>query len=201
MTTESGPRVRMNPADRRQQLLHLAAEAFALDTYESVAVSVIADTAGVSEGLVFKYFPTKAALYAAVLEDARLRLEGALDDVERDLPVNTSAADRIRGLLIALMGHIETDRINALTSASSHMEPTEARAVRAVLRDDLVQRVSRIVDIKESAGDAIAVRGFIGFVEITLQDWAAAGRPEDDRWPIIVAAIGALQGALGDWQR
>jgi len=60
-------------AARREEILKTALGLFAEKGFDATATKQIARVAGIPEGLVFHYFPTKASLLAAVLED---KLEG-----------------------------------------------------------------------------------------------------------------------------
>jgi TetR/AcrR family fatty acid metabolism transcriptional regulator len=55
-------------ADRREQLLDAAQALFAGCGFEATSISAIARRAGVSDGLLYRYFDDKRALLAAVLE-------------------------------------------------------------------------------------------------------------------------------------
>ena len=48
---------------------------------------------------------------------------------------------------------------------------------------------------------AFAIDGYFGFLDAACGRWVDHGCPEDERWPVIETALGALQGALGDWGR
>jgi AcrR family transcriptional regulator len=54
---------------RRQQILDSALPLFAQHGFGRTTTKSIADAAGISEALLFKHFPTKSALYAAMLTD------------------------------------------------------------------------------------------------------------------------------------
>jgi AcrR family transcriptional regulator len=60
-------------AARREQILKTALELFAAQGFDATSTRQIATEAGIAEGLIFHYFPTKASLLTAILED---RLEG-----------------------------------------------------------------------------------------------------------------------------
>ena len=60
-------------AARREQILATALGLFATQGFDATSTKQIAKEAGIAEGLIFHYFPTKASLLAAILED---RLEG-----------------------------------------------------------------------------------------------------------------------------
>src|SRR5712671_4505308 len=61
-------RTRLAPELRREQLLDLGAELFAAEPYERVHIERVAEIAGVSRGLLYHYFPTKGAFFAALVE-------------------------------------------------------------------------------------------------------------------------------------
>jgi AcrR family transcriptional regulator len=60
-------------AARREQILQTALALFAAQGFDATSTRQIAKEAGIAEGLIFHYFPTKASLLTAILED---RLEG-----------------------------------------------------------------------------------------------------------------------------
>ena len=60
-------------AARQEQILATALGLFAAQGFDATSTKQIAKEAGIAEGLIFHYFPTKASLLAAILED---RLEG-----------------------------------------------------------------------------------------------------------------------------
>jgi AcrR family transcriptional regulator len=56
-------------AERRQQILQTALTLFAAQGFDATSTRQIAKEAGIAEGLIFHYFPTKASLLTAILED------------------------------------------------------------------------------------------------------------------------------------
>ena len=72
--TERRPSARQRmAAARREQILQTALKLFAARGFDGTSTRQIAKEAGITEGLIFHYFPTKASLLTAILED---RLEG-----------------------------------------------------------------------------------------------------------------------------
>src|SRR5215470_1094109 len=61
-------RPRMSGSDRRNQLLDAALEVFARKGFEGTTTKEVAAAAGVTEAIIFRHFPTKQALYTAVLD-------------------------------------------------------------------------------------------------------------------------------------
>lgn len=59
---------RMNAGDRRRQLLDAALELFSRKGFGGTTTKEIAAAAGVTEAIIFRHFPSKQALYTAVLD-------------------------------------------------------------------------------------------------------------------------------------
>jgi len=62
--------IRMKGTDRKQAIIEAARPLFAQDGFNGTSVRAIAKAAGVSEGLLYKHFPSKEALYREILEFA-----------------------------------------------------------------------------------------------------------------------------------
>lgn len=61
--------VRFSKTERQASIIAAAASLFAVNGFKGTTTREIAKTAGISEALLFKYFPTKQALYAAILAE------------------------------------------------------------------------------------------------------------------------------------
>ncbi|MEO7071384.1 MAG: TetR/AcrR family transcriptional regulator [Nostocoides sp.] len=73
--TQPAPRrVRMTPEDRRRQLLGIGLARLVANPLDDVPVDVVAAQAGISRGLLFHYFPTKADYQREVVAAAGRRL-------------------------------------------------------------------------------------------------------------------------------
>ena len=86
------PTVRQRQAAaRREQILKTALKLFAAQGFDATSTRQIAKDAGIAEGLIFHYFPTKASLLTAILED---RLEGRRAFRTRLRPLLEDAGDK-----------------------------------------------------------------------------------------------------------
>ena len=72
---------RASARDRQASLIVAAASLFAAKGFNGTTTKEIAKAAGVSEALVFKYFPTKRTLYAAILAE-KVTVNELLEAVE-----------------------------------------------------------------------------------------------------------------------
>ncbi|MEO5955863.1 MAG: TetR/AcrR family transcriptional regulator [Nitrospiraceae bacterium] len=73
--------IRPSSRERQAGLIAAAASLFAAKGFNGTTTKEIAKAAGVSEALVFKYFPTKQALYAAILAE-KITVNELLEAVE-----------------------------------------------------------------------------------------------------------------------
>lgn len=60
--------MRMQGTDRRQQLIETALDVFSRKGFDGATTKEIAAAAGVTEAVIFRHFPTKQALYSAVVQ-------------------------------------------------------------------------------------------------------------------------------------
>ena len=178
--TDRRPRRRLDPDSRRAAILEAAAAAFAAHPYAEVTISSIAAEAYSSNALVYRYFANKEDLYAEVVRvaiaDLLTRQAEALDALPDGVPVR----DRIRAATMVYLNHIATHPDAwAMPMRRPGGEPAAVAELRA--RHDY------------------ALWGYFGFIDAAALRWVGKGCPEEDRWALIDAALGALEGALGDW--
>ncbi len=74
MLTYMGAARRLPTSERREQIVGAAMRCFAERGFEGTTTRMLAKAAGVSEGLIFRHFPTKKSLYRAII--ARRITEG-----------------------------------------------------------------------------------------------------------------------------
>lgn len=67
MNARPAARRRLEPDERKAQILAVAREMFGAGTYASVSTTEIADRAGVARGLIHHYFQSKRGLYLEVV--------------------------------------------------------------------------------------------------------------------------------------
>jgi TetR/AcrR family transcriptional regulator len=90
---------RMSGDERRQHLIDAALHLFATNGFRGTTTKAIAQAAGVSEGIIFRYFPTKEDLYTAILNH-KARQQGI--DRTLDMLRRTMAAQDDEALVLQL---------------------------------------------------------------------------------------------------
>jgi AcrR family transcriptional regulator len=77
----AGNGTRTSARQRHASIISAATALFAAKGFNGTTTKEIAQTAGISEALVFKHFPTKRALYAAILAE-KVQISQLMDTVE-----------------------------------------------------------------------------------------------------------------------
>jgi AcrR family transcriptional regulator len=74
----------MRAEDRRRQIVEVAMELFSQKGFNGATTKEIADRAGISPAILFRHFPSKEAIYSAILDhklrQAAERIRGRLQD-------------------------------------------------------------------------------------------------------------------------
>jgi AcrR family transcriptional regulator len=102
----STPTFRRLPAEKQERLLAVAKKAFSETGFAGTSINVIAESAGISIGSLYKYFRSKEDLFLAIIEQGRGVLEEVLGGiVGTDAPVPV----RIENLLRAAVEYSRKD--------------------------------------------------------------------------------------------
>lgn len=150
-------RRRLKPEERRNELLDVGAEFFAARPYDEVLMEDIAARVGVSRALLYRYFPGKRELFAAIYQRAADRL------LERaQLDPNLPLIDTVSAGLDA---HIDYFAANRLTVLAANRTLSGDPLIQAIIDDELAVLRARMLD----------AAGFIGHrrdvASATLRAW------------------------------
>ncbi len=193
-------RQRLSPQARTDAILAAATSAFTAATYDQVSVSAIAAAAAASEALVYRYFENKPGLYTAVVRLQFERLAARQEEVVARLDPNTSSRDLVRLTIEAVLDHVKTLRAAwASPFFTGAYEPAAVQDLRRQYRRDFAAGLAERLDNPDYRRAQLAIVGFLGYLGAAAQQWVDDGCPAADRGPLVEAALGALQGALGDW--
>jgi AcrR family transcriptional regulator len=95
-TTKAEPVRRLPRAERREQILFAATEAFARSGFAATSLDDIAGQAGITRVILYRHFDSKTDLYQAVLDRMCARLDAHVEE-----PVGGFTDNSIDGLLAA----------------------------------------------------------------------------------------------------
>jgi AcrR family transcriptional regulator len=186
-------RRRMTPEDRRRQLLAVGAELFASRSYEAVQMDEVATRAGVSRALLYKHFPNKRDLLAAVYVQAT---DGLLAASELDPHVPFTDQ-----LLAGLDSHFDYFAANRHAVLAANRTLAGDPTIQAIINDEFAVLRQRMIDVSGLDGHARDVlasvlTGWLVFVRVLVVDWLT--NQTFDRAELRDISVGALLGALGD---
>ncbi|WP_036897477.1 TetR/AcrR family transcriptional regulator [Propionibacterium sp. oral taxon 192] len=195
-----GGQRRMDVEERKALILNAARELYARAAYSQVSTTEISRASGSSQALVFHYFGTKADLFAAVVGSAIEDLRSAQSAVDADLPDGVPVRDRVRASIEVYLDHIARHPVSWAAPLRGGTEPEEAQKVRAAARAEYVGRLGSLLGVSGWPRHVYALWGYFGFLDQACLHWVEQGCLDDERQPLIESALGALEGALGDWQ-
>jgi AcrR family transcriptional regulator len=181
----------MAPDERRGQLIDTAARAFAAQPYDAVRMDEIATQAAVSRGLLYRYFPTKRDLFAAVYRRAATDLlEVNRFDSKGDL------TDQITAGLDAHLDYFEANR-HAVVTANRTLAGDPL--IQTIINDELIELRDRLVAVAGLSGHsrdlaAAAVLAWLRFVAALCMDWLTSDTISRD--DVRKVCLDALRGVL-----
>ncbi|WP_406280195.1 TetR/AcrR family transcriptional regulator [Nocardia sp. NBC_00881] len=184
-------RRRLSPDERRRVLLDAGAKLFAERPYDGVLMEDVAAAAGVSRALLYRHFPSKRELFAAVYELASDQLLIATT-FDADAPL----ADQLAAGLDAHFDYFEANANSVL--AANHVlaaDPT----IQAIITGELGELRNRVLDAMRLDGRLRAtvssiLMSWLTFVRVLTVDWLENGTLT--RTEMRETSLGALLGAL-----
>ncbi len=109
----------VDSAETRARLLKAARGVFARDGYARATNKTIATAAGLTAGAIYYYYPSKAHLYVAVLEDVQHGVQQAYEKIAAE---HTTLIDRFDALLAYTVDVNKRDQTRASFILGVHAE-------------------------------------------------------------------------------
>lgn len=134
MTSEARTTRQQQALERREQIVETALQLFAKQGFDGTSTKQIAQAAGITEGLIFHYFATKADLLTAVLETRHsfiIDLRTILQN-EAERPVE----ELLPRLANAWMETLRREReITLMIFTTAQINPTVGQAFRTLVAE------------------------------------------------------------------
>jgi AcrR family transcriptional regulator len=155
--------LRMTSDLRRQLILGAAKRCFARNGFAGTTTKSVAAAAAISEGLLFKHFPSKAALYAEILAE-ECEADPHLAHLLGQPPSTATLVELVGGMVRHFLGisdgpdEEEAQRLRLMTT--SHLDDGEfARLLYAKVGDLIGPVFIASLDRAVEAGDASRIGG------------------------------------------
>lgn len=153
--------IRMTSDLRRQLILGAAKRCFARNGFAGTTTKSVAAAAAISEGLLFKHFPSKAALYAEILAE-ECEADPDLAHLLGQEPSTGTLVELVKGMVGHFMhvsdgpDELEAQRIRLMTN--SHLDDGEfARLLYDKIGSLIGPVFSASLERALSAGDAVRI--------------------------------------------
>ncbi|MEU5088873.1 helix-turn-helix domain-containing protein [Streptomyces sp. NPDC021356] len=186
------PRQRLTPAARRAQLLTVGARLFAAYPYADVLMEEVAAQAGVSRALLYRHFPSKQALFAAVYREAADRL---LAETRFD-PADSLVEQLVQGMDV----HLDYFVANRHAVLAANRVLAGDPVVQTIMTDELDALRARLLAVLPladgNAREAVSgvLKSWLVFVRVLCVDWLT--HETCTRTQLRDVCIGAVLGAL-----
>src|ERR1700744_1035292 len=154
--------LRMTSDLRRQLILGAAKRSFARNGFAGTTTKSVAAAAAISEALLFKHFPSKAALYAEILAE-ECEADPELAHLRGQAPSTAALVELMQGMVRHFM-HVsdgpdqeeECQRLRLM--ATSHLEDGEfARLLYAKVEKLIGAMFADSLEAAIAAGDAVRI--------------------------------------------
>ncbi|WP_369356876.1 TetR/AcrR family transcriptional regulator [Streptomyces sp. cg2] len=186
------PRQRLTPADRRAQLLAVGAQLFAARPYEEVLMEDIAGRAGVSRALLYRHFPNKRDLFAAVYRQAadQLLVKSRFD------PADTLVEQLVEGM----EAHLDYFVANRNAVLAGNRVLAGDPVIQTIIANELDALRARLLGVLPLADDAAreavsqVLKSWLVFVRVLVVDWLT--RETCTRAELRDVCVGAVLGAI-----
>jgi AcrR family transcriptional regulator len=170
------PQLRKDALRNRERILEVAKEAFTLSG-ANASLDEIARQAGVGPGTLYRHFPTREELLAAVYRSEIEKLAAAEQKFARELP----PIEALRAWLLLFVDyvaakHLIAPALNALLGDPKKVfEASYARIWEAIRA--LVKRAIQTGDVRKDLDAVDLLRALIGVANVaTSPDWQQSAR-------------------------
>ena len=159
---------RLGVDERRRRLLELGTDLFARFSYDELSMARIAREAGISKALMYHYFPSKHAYFAATLEEKAGEL-ATLTETDPSLP----PLEQLTGSLDAFLGWVDENREAYGKLVRSAAAIPEVREIVDRVRDMTAARILEGISpgAKPAPPLRAAVRAWLWFMDGAILDW------------------------------
>ena len=181
---------RLDVDERRRRLLELGADLFTRFAYDELSMARIARDAGISKALLYHYFPSKEAYFAATLEEKAAELARRTQPDESLPPL-----DQLAGSLDAYLAWVEENADSYEKMIRSAGVP-EVRGMLDRVRAATAQRIIDGIRGEKPASPVLrtAVNGWLWFMDGACLDWIE--HRDMDRETLHGLLVATLVGAV-----
>jgi AcrR family transcriptional regulator len=168
------PTTRLPAAERRQQLLEVALEAFGREGFHLTSMNELAEAAGVTKPVLYQHFRSKRELYLEVLRDVGGRM---VTEVGKAIAAANGPHEQVTAGFTAYFEWVARERMGfeVLFAGDTRRDPeflAELGKVETEFADAIAQLI--VVDGLDHERQLLLAYGIVGIAETTCRHWIAA---------------------------
>ena len=171
---------------------------FAEMGFHAVSMEAIADAAGVSKPVLYQHFPSKRALYMALVEEAVDELQ---QRVNSTLEGTTDNRERVEGAIRAFFDFVSDQRFRLLLVTADGAD-TESAAMVDAAHQSVAESVAKLIaadaGLSQAAAELLAT-GVRGLAIAGAQWWLDRSELDKDAAVALLARL--LWRGLGGFER
>lgn len=183
----------------RSALLGAAVESLMEHGVAGFTTSDVVRRAGLSNGALFRYFPTKADLLAATVEHVFVRLRRDYEEAFESLSTDKRTVENLVTMLWGVMSDPALGAAFEVYTAA-RTDAWMQSAIEPVMADHLerLQELARELVARVSSADAEMVRRAVDLAILSMQGLALnlMARPDPDAAPRLVAGLVELSTVM-----
>lgn len=152
-------RLVLRPEERQARILAVAGRVFSLKGYAATRMTDIAAEAGMAQGLVYRYFPSKEALFLALIEHAFSRLQEAISGLDAlPLPDGEKLTYALKEMVARLEADEDFARRIVMLARTSDLDdaPSDVRQAAKALGDAPYRQISALIARGQASGQVLA---------------------------------------------
>ncbi|MBM4480831.1 TetR/AcrR family transcriptional regulator [Prescottella equi] len=155
------PRRRLPPEERKRQLVAIGLQELSTRPIHALSIDQVAEKAGISRGLLFRYFPTKQDYYVAVVGAAARRL---LRAAAPDAAAPTD--DQLRAVVHAFVSFIDRhgDNYQSFFHGGFGADP-QIQEIRENMKNTMVERTLAATGTEPTPAVRMLLRAWWSMVE------------------------------------
>ena len=179
---------RLNPGQRREQILDAANELFAERAYDEVSIEDIAGAAGVTRGLVHHYFGGRKEVYIALVERI-----GSQREEHLRRPVGRSARARVGDTVTRWLDWTEANRtiyLGTIAHGEDIADPDVRHVVTGLVRRAVALLTTFHADIAEDSPRLrYALECWTGLNRVATRRWLAGEATREATHELIASTL------------
>ncbi|WP_110208286.1 TetR/AcrR family transcriptional regulator [Nocardioides daejeonensis] len=190
----SSPRVRLDPAARREQLLSLGVRLLATRSLDQLSIETLAEKAGISRGLLYHYFGNKKLFHEAVVRRAADELIEATAP-----PADGDHLTRLAHSMAAYLDYVVENHEGYLSLVKGAASGDESlreiyQESRSALTDRLFAEDPQGLMLPDTPSTRLVVHAWAAMVEGLVLQWAEQpdGVSRDEVLAILNGSLPAL---------